>query len=34
MDQIQPAKEIVQEIWNDFTAAVNQLKKMPIQKEV
>lgn len=33
MEQIQPAKDIVHEIWKDFSAAVNHLKSIAINKE-
>lgn len=33
MDQIQPAKDIVHEIWKDFSAAVNHLQSISINKE-
>jgi enoyl-[acyl-carrier protein] reductase II len=33
IEQIQPAKDIVHEIWKDFCAAVNHLKSICINKE-
>ena len=33
MEQIQPAKDIVHEIWKDFSVAVNHLKSISINKE-
>jgi enoyl-[acyl-carrier protein] reductase II len=33
MEQIQPAKDIVHEIWKDFSIAVNHLKSISINKE-
>jgi len=33
IEQIQPAKDIIHEIWKDFCAAVNHLKSIAINKE-
>ena len=33
IEQIQPAKDIIHEIWKDFCAAVNHLKSISINKE-
>jgi len=32
IDSIQPAADIVKEIWKDFTAGVDHLKSLPISR--
>ena len=32
IDSIQPAAEIVKEIWNDFQAGVEHLKSLPLSR--
>ena len=32
IDSIQPASEIVKEIWNDFQAGVEHLKSLPLSR--